>query len=47
MMLSNFDEALNLLEHAITQGIKYKIKAKKAKSFEQLSNNTRFQKLVL
>ena len=45
-MLSNFDEALNLLECAISQGIQYKIKAKKSKSFEKLSNNYRFQKLV-
>jgi tetratricopeptide (TPR) repeat protein len=45
-MLSNFDDALNLLEHAISQGIQYKIKAKKSKSFENLSNNTRFQNLI-
>jgi len=37
---------LNLLEHAISQGIQYKIKAKKSKSFENLSNNTRFQNLI-
>ncbi len=45
-MLSNFDEALNLLEHAISQGIQYKVKAKKSKSFEKLSDHSRFQKLV-
>ena len=27
-MLSNFDDALDLLEHAIFQGIQYKVKAK-------------------
>jgi tetratricopeptide (TPR) repeat protein len=46
VMLSNFDESLNLLESAISQGIQYKIKAKKSKSFEKLSGNYRFQKLV-
>jgi tetratricopeptide (TPR) repeat protein len=45
-MLSNFDDALDLLEHAISQGIQYKIKAKKSKSFENLSNNVRFQNLI-
>jgi tetratricopeptide (TPR) repeat protein len=45
-MLSNFDNALDLLEHAIFQGIQYKVKAKKSKSFENLSNNTRFQNLI-
>jgi hypothetical protein len=47
VMLSKIDDALNILEHAISQGIQYKIKAIKSKSFEKLSNNTRFQKLVL
>ena len=28
-MLSNFDSALDLLEHVISQGIQYKINAKK------------------
>jgi hypothetical protein len=41
-MLSNFDDALDLLEHAISQEIQYKIKAKKSKSFENLSDNVRF-----
>ena len=45
-MLSNFDGALDLLEHAISQGIQYKIKAKKSKSFENLSDNIRFQNLI-
>jgi hypothetical protein len=45
-MLSNFDDALNLLEHAISQGIQYKIKAKKSKSFENLFDNIRFQNLI-
>ena len=46
VMLSNFDEALNLLEHVISQGIQYKVKAKKSKSFEKLLDHSRFQKLV-
>jgi len=45
-MLSNFDEALNSLEHAISQGIEYKIKAKKSKSFEKFLNNIKFQDLI-
>jgi tetratricopeptide (TPR) repeat protein len=45
-MLSNFDDALNLLERAISQGIQYKIKAKKSKSFENLFDNIRFQNLI-
>ena len=45
-MLYNFDDALDLLEHAISQGIQYKIKAKKSKSFENLSENARFQNLI-
>ena len=45
-MLSNFDIALDLLEHAIFQGIQYKVKAKTSKSFENLSNNARFQNLI-
>jgi hypothetical protein len=45
-MLSNFDDALDLLEHAISQGIQYKIKAKKSKSFENLFHNVRFQNLI-
>jgi len=47
VMLSNIDEALNLLEHAISQGPQYKAKAKKSKVFKKLSNNSRFQKLIL
>jgi tetratricopeptide (TPR) repeat protein len=45
-MLSNYDTALDLLEHSISQGIQYKIKAKKSKSFENLSDNVRFQNLI-
>ena len=47
VMLSRNDEALDLLEHAISQGIQYKIKAKKSKSFEKISDDLRFKKLVL
>ena len=45
-MLSNYDAALNLLEHAISQGKQYKIKAKKSKSFENFFDNVRFQNLI-
>jgi len=47
VMLSNIDDALNLLENAISQGSQYKAKAKKSRLFEKLSNNSRFQKLIL
>ena len=47
VMLSKNKEALDLLEHAISQGIKYKIKAKKSKIFEKLSDDIRFKKLIL
>ena len=47
VMLSKIDEALNLLEHAISQGIQYKVKAKKSKSFEKLLDNPRFQKISI
>ncbi|MEK0320681.1 MAG: hypothetical protein QQN61_06280, partial [Nitrosopumilus sp.] len=46
VMLSNFDEALNLLERIISQETLYKVKAKKSKSFTKLLDNSRFQKLV-
>ena len=46
VMLSQIDEALDNLEHAISQGTQYKVKAKKSKSFEKLSDNSRFQKLI-
>jgi hypothetical protein len=46
-MLSNIDEALNFLENSISQGPQYKVKAKKSKLFEKLSDNSRFQKLIL
>ena len=45
-MLSNFDGALDLLEYAISQGIQYKIKVKKSKFFENLSDNVKFQNLI-
>jgi len=45
-MLSKVDDALDLLERAITQGIQYKVKAKKSKSFEKLLDNSKFKKLV-
>ena len=41
------DEALDLLEHAISQGKQYKIKAKKSKLFENFLDNPRFQKISL
>ena len=46
-MLSKNEEALDLLERAISQGMQYKIKAKKSKIFEKLSDNPKFKKLVL
>ncbi len=36
----------SILDEAIFQGIQYKIKAKKSKLFENLSNNVRFQNLL-
>jgi tetratricopeptide (TPR) repeat protein len=47
VMLSKNEEALDLLERAISQGIQYKIKAKKSKIFEKLSDDARFKKLIL
>jgi len=46
-MLLKFDESLNILERAISQEIKFKSKAKKSKSFEQLFENPKFQKLTI
>jgi len=46
-MLFKREEALTLLERAITRGMKYKAKAKKSKSFEKLLNDPEFQKLIL
>jgi predicted GIY-YIG superfamily endonuclease len=46
-MLLKFDESLNILEQAISQEIKFKSKAKKSKSFEQLFENPKFQKLTI
>ena len=45
-MLSRIDDALDTLENAISQGIQYKIKAKKTTSFKNLADNQKFQKLV-
>ena len=47
VMLSKNKETLDLLERTIFQGIKYKIKAKKLKTFEKLSDDARFKKLIL
>jgi tetratricopeptide (TPR) repeat protein len=47
VMLSKNKEALDLLERAISQGIKYKIKAKKSKIFEKLLDDPKFKKLIL
>jgi hypothetical protein len=41
VMLSENDTALSLLEHAISQGVQYKVKAKKSETFKQFSNNAR------
>ena len=46
VMLSKLDEALDNLENSISQGIEYKIKAKKSKFFEKLNDNQRFQSLI-
>ncbi len=40
-MLSKVDEALDLLECAISQGIQFKVKAQKSKSFEKLSDDSK------
>ena len=45
-MLSKLDEALDNLENSITQGIEFKIKAKKSKFFEKLNDIPRFQNLL-
>ena len=47
VMLSKVDEALVLLERAISQGIQFKVKAQKSKSFEKLLDDSKFKKLVL
>ncbi len=46
VMMSNFEDRLEQLKHVISQNVKFKIKAKKSKSFEKLSNNKYFQKFV-
>ena len=46
VMLLKIDDALVLLERAIIQGIQYKVKAKKSKSFEKIFDNSKFKKLV-
>ena len=45
-MLSK-NKVLDLLQRIISQGIKYKIKAKKSKTFEKLFDDARFKKLIL
>jgi len=47
VMISKNEEALDLLERVISQGTQYKIKAKKSKIFEKLSDNVRFKNLIL
>ena len=47
IMISQTENALDNLENSISQGIKYKIQAKKSKFFEELSSNSRFQSLIL
>ena len=47
VMISKNKEALDLLERTISQGVQYKIKAKKSKIFEKLSDDARFKKLIL
>lgn len=46
IMLSQTEKALDNLENSIHQGTQYKVKAKKSKFFEELSNNSRFQSLI-
>ena len=46
VMLFKHEEALDLLEHTISQGVQYKIKAKKSKIFEKLLDDPKFKKLV-
>ncbi len=46
-MLSKLDGGLDNLEHSVSQGIQYKIKAKNSKFFEKLNENKRFQNLIL
>jgi hypothetical protein len=46
-MLSKNDEALTLLKRAVSHGMKYKVKAKKSKSFEKLLDDSRFKSLTL
>ena len=46
IMLSQIEKALDNLENSISQGAQYKVKAKKSKFFEELSNNSRFQNLI-
>ncbi len=47
VMMSKNEEALDLLERAISQGTQYKIKAKKSKLFKKFSDDARFKKLFL
>ena len=45
IMLSQIEEALDNLKNSISQGNQYKIKAKKSKFFENLTNDPRYQSL--
>ncbi|MFZ9006821.1 MAG: TPR end-of-group domain-containing protein [Nitrosopumilaceae archaeon] len=45
-MLSQIEEALDNLKNSICQGNQYKIKAKKSKFFENLTNNPKYQSLI-
>ena len=47
VMLSKIDEALDNLQNCFNQGNQYKIKAKNSKFFGKLSENQRFQKMLL
>ena len=44
--LSQTEKALDSLENSISQGTQYKVKAKKSKFFEDLTNNSRYQSLI-
>ncbi len=46
VMLSQTNEALDSLEKSISQGTQYKLKAKKSKFFENLTDDPRFQSLI-
>ena len=46
VMNSKIDESLQILESAIIQNSKFKTKAAQSKCFEQLIENSTFQKLI-